>query len=153
MREIDGDLIALAETGHFDVIAHGCNCFCLMGAGIAAQIARRFPAAAAADRATADGDRGKLGTCSEARVVIGAHVLHVVNAYTQFHYAGPPPLVDYDAVRSCMRWLRVHHAGRRIGLPLIGAGLAGGDWATIEPILRQELAGEDLTVVRFAPRR
>ncbi len=33
--EIKGDLIELAKQGNFDVIAHGCNCFCTMGAGIA----------------------------------------------------------------------------------------------------------------------
>ena len=33
--EIKGDLIELAKQGKFDVIAHGCNCFCTMGAGIA----------------------------------------------------------------------------------------------------------------------
>jgi O-acetyl-ADP-ribose deacetylase (regulator of RNase III) len=34
-QEIKGDLIELAKQGNFDVIAHGCNCFCTMGAGIA----------------------------------------------------------------------------------------------------------------------
>ena len=27
-QEIEGDLIKLAQEGKFDVIAHGCNCFC-----------------------------------------------------------------------------------------------------------------------------
>jgi O-acetyl-ADP-ribose deacetylase (regulator of RNase III) len=153
MQTMDGDLIALAKSGRFDVIAHGCNCFCVMGAGIAAQIARHFPDAEAADLATTAGDRAKLGTCSQARVAVGAHVLHVVNAYTQHHYAGPPPLVDYEAVRGCMRWIRTRHAGRRIGLPMIGAGLAGGHWPTIAEVIDAELAGLDVTLVMYAPRR
>jgi O-acetyl-ADP-ribose deacetylase (regulator of RNase III) len=41
-REIPGNLITLALEGTFDVIAHGCNCFCTMGAGIAPQMARTF---------------------------------------------------------------------------------------------------------------
>lgn len=41
-KEIKGDLIAMALNGNFDVIAHGCNCFCTMGAGIAAQMAKTF---------------------------------------------------------------------------------------------------------------
>ena len=36
---VDGDLIKLAKQGRFDVIVHGCNCFCQMGAGIAPQMA------------------------------------------------------------------------------------------------------------------
>jgi O-acetyl-ADP-ribose deacetylase (regulator of RNase III) len=152
MRHIAGDLIALAKAGHFDVIAHGCNCFNVMGAGLAAQIARHFPEAAAADARTAPGDPAKLGTLSEALVVIGAHRLHVVNAYTQHHYAGDGVLVDYAAVASCMAHLKRRHAGRRIGLPQIGAGLAGGHWPTIEEIIRSALAGEDLTIVTFKPQ-
>ena len=42
MKYIDGDLIRLAKQGTFDVIAHGCNCFCTMGAGIAPQMAEAF---------------------------------------------------------------------------------------------------------------
>jgi len=30
MKEITGNLITLAKEGHFDMIVHGCNCFCTM---------------------------------------------------------------------------------------------------------------------------
>ena len=30
IRYIDGDLIKMAQNGDFDVIAQGCNCFCVM---------------------------------------------------------------------------------------------------------------------------
>lgn len=43
-QEIKGDLIKLALQGKFDVIAHGCNSFCSMGAGIAPQMAAAFGA-------------------------------------------------------------------------------------------------------------
>jgi len=36
MTTIPGDLIALAKAGEFEVIVHGCNCFCTIGAGIRA---------------------------------------------------------------------------------------------------------------------
>ena len=39
---VDGDLIKLAFKGEFDVIVHGCNCFCVQGAGIAWQMAKHF---------------------------------------------------------------------------------------------------------------
>ena len=41
MKIIKGDLIKLALQGEFDVIVHGCNCFCTMGAGIAKSIKPR----------------------------------------------------------------------------------------------------------------
>ena len=152
MRRIDGDLILLGKSGHFDVIAHGCNCMNTMGAGLAAAIRAHFPVAHAADHATIPGDRAKLGTCTAAAVTIGAHELHIVNAYTQFHHSGHGVLVDYAAVRTCMQWIRDRHAQRRIGLPLIGAGLAGGDWPTIEAIIADELGHADVTIVSLPAR-
>jgi O-acetyl-ADP-ribose deacetylase (regulator of RNase III) len=41
----------------------------------------------------------------------------------------------------------VAFAGKRIGYPKIGAGLAGGDWSIIEEIIDRELEGEDHTLV------
>jgi O-acetyl-ADP-ribose deacetylase (regulator of RNase III) len=152
MRIIEGDLIALAKDGQLDVIAHGCNCHHTMAAGLAAQIRRHFPDAYAADLATPFGDRAKLGTCSFAEVETEKGVLTVVNAYTQFRPstgAAGVVDVDYDAVRSCMAWLKSTCHGLRIGLPQIGAGLAGGDWTRISGIIAEELAGEDVTIVKF----
>ena len=33
MKTIQGNLIHSAQAGEFDLIVHGCNCFCTMGAG------------------------------------------------------------------------------------------------------------------------
>lgn len=41
-KTVDGDLINLALEGNFDVIVHGCNCFCTQGAGIAKGMAKTF---------------------------------------------------------------------------------------------------------------
>ena len=151
MKTVSGDLIHLAKNGEFDLIVHGCNCSCTMGAGIAKGIKAAFPAAFAADPATARGDRAKLGSCTFAKIDRNGSPLIVVNACTQFDYRGSGPKVDYDAVRSCFRWIRRQHSGKRIGLPKIGAGLAGGDWKRIAAIIEEELAGEDVTLVEFAP--
>jgi O-acetyl-ADP-ribose deacetylase (regulator of RNase III) len=151
MKTIPGDLFHLAKNGEFDLIVHGCNSFCTMGAGIAKGIKAAFPAAFEADLATAKGDRAKLGTCTFAEIDRNGTPLAVVNAYTQFDYQGSGPKVDYDAVRSCFRWIKQQHSGKRIGLPKIGAGLAGGDWARIAAIIEEELAGEDVTLVEFKP--
>jgi O-acetyl-ADP-ribose deacetylase (regulator of RNase III) len=151
MKVVSGDLIQLAKDGEFDLIVHGCNCFCTMGAGIAKGIKAAFPAAFEADAASARGDRAKLGTCTSAVIDMHGTPLVVVNAYTQFDYRGSGPKVDYDALRSCFRWIREQHSGKRIGLPKIGAGLAGGDWERIAGIIAEELAGDDVTVVEYQP--
>ena len=41
-QEVKGDLIEMALAGDFDVIAHGCNCFCKQRSGIAKQMVENF---------------------------------------------------------------------------------------------------------------
>lgn len=151
MKQINGNLITLAQEGHFDVIVHGCNCFCLMGRGIAFSIRQAWPQAYEADRRTTPGARSKLGTFSCADVTSQGRTFTVVNAYTQYDYRGPGVKADYEAIRRVFQAIRTQFSGRRIGYPLIGAGLARGDWTTIAAILDEELAGEDHTLVHFKP--
>lgn len=149
MNVVQGDLIQLGCDGVFDVIVHGCNCQCTMGAGIAKAIRATFPSAYEADLGTTKGDRSKLGTLSVARVDVQGHRLTVVNAYTQFHWRGRKPLADYAAIRRAFREIKRRFGDERIGYPLIGAGLAGGDWSVISAILDEELAGTQHTLVEF----
>lgn len=151
MKVTEGDLIKKAKEGEFDLIVHGCNCFCTMGAGIAKGIKSEFPEAFDADLSTPKGSKEKLGTCSFARIEREGINLIVVNGYTQFDYRGRGVKVDYDAVRSCMKWIKDNFEGKRIGLPKIGAGLAGGDWERISQIIDEELSGEDVTLVEYKP--
>ncbi|MEN8258621.1 MAG: hypothetical protein ABFS09_12235 [Thermodesulfobacteriota bacterium] len=68
MKTITGNLIELAQDNYVDVIIHGGNCFCTMGAGIAKAIKDVFPDACEADLAPQEGDRNKLGTLSGAQI-------------------------------------------------------------------------------------
>jgi O-acetyl-ADP-ribose deacetylase (regulator of RNase III) len=117
MKTVRGDLLKLTLEGRFDVIVHGCNCQCAMGAGIARAIKDTFPEAYAADRSTAKGDRAKLGTISHATVERNGHTITIVNGYTQFHWRGSDVLADYDAIRSVMNRVKSEFSGKRIGYP------------------------------------
>jgi O-acetyl-ADP-ribose deacetylase (regulator of RNase III) len=149
MKRIKGNLIHLAQEGQFDLIIHGCNCFCTMGAGIAKQIRSQFPQAWEADLATQSGDRSKLGSYSKACINTPSGRLHVINAYTQYHYSGDGVLVDYDAVTKVFTALKNQFHGQRMGYPKIGAGLAGGDWKIISEIIDSALDGETHTLVEL----
>jgi O-acetyl-ADP-ribose deacetylase (regulator of RNase III) len=149
MRTERGDIVQKAKAGEFDVMVHGCNCFCTMGAGIAKTIKQVFPAAYEADLATPVGDAAKLGTYSQALVEVHGKPLRIINAYTQYKWRGPGRLVDYEAVRQVFRRLKQEYQGKRLGYPAIGAGLAKGDWAIIAAIIEEELAGEDHVFVEW----
>jgi O-acetyl-ADP-ribose deacetylase (regulator of RNase III) len=152
MTIIDGDLLEYAKINQFDVIVHGANCFCTMGAGIAKQIKEQFPEAYDADCRTTKGDILKLGsyTYRKAR----NYDFIIINGYTQFHYGknhidGVENPVDYEAITLVMRKINYNFKGRRIGMPKIGAGLAGGDWNIISKIIERELKDCKVVVVNY----
>jgi len=149
MKIIEGNLIELAKQGYFDTIVHGCNCFNTMGSGIAKTIKEQFPEAYAADCATTKGNEAKLGCFTKAYVKRVDHGFTVVNGYTQYAYGGNVVNVNYDAIRKVFKSMKKYYSGKRIGYPLIGAGLAKGDWSLISRIIDEELDGEDHTLVIF----
>ena len=150
---IKGNIISLAESGLFDVIIHGCNCFHTMGAGIAKEIATKYPEAYSVDKQyTTKGDKTKLGGYTHVQVTsANGHKFTIINAYTQYYYGRPKknsePLVDYTAVGSVFSLIRCNFGHLRLGYPKIGAGLAGGDWNTIKNIIDTILHGTDHKLV------
>jgi O-acetyl-ADP-ribose deacetylase (regulator of RNase III) len=168
IKEIDGDLITLAKEGKFDVIAHGCNCHSTMGAGLAPQMAKTF----GCDRFEMEligTDVNKLGNIDYQTFVLGENAiwsledaknnrnepeLTVVNAYTQYYYGrnhadGILRPLDYEALTLCLRKMNMVFQGKKIGLPMIGAGLAGGDWDQIKYLIQEELRDFQVTVVIY----
>jgi len=148
--ERKGNLITLAQAGEFDVIVQGSNCFNTMGKGLALEMKKAFPECYEADCNTIKGDKSKLGGVSIAE----SGDLIIVNAYTQYYYGNKPghkAPVDYEAVRQCLRLVKANYGHKRIGLPRIGAGLAGGEWkvihAIIEGIFGHECGEGTVTVV------
>lgn len=150
---VEGDLL----SSDCNVIAHGCNCFCTMGAGIAKSIASRFPQALEVDRQTVKGDIAKLGTFSIAHVFTeDRNYKRVYNLYTQFSYGRNKCHLDYDALAKslvAMRHdvadvLRMDPPGDefKIGIPMIGCGLAGGDWTIVENIINEVFYDVDIFV-------
>lgn len=188
---VKGDLIKLALKGEFDVITHGCNCFCTMGAGIAVPMAKEFGCNwFPLERRTIialypDGnddyedyeeDTGnfgninKLGQIDYEEIPINQRLGHkiagytlpksddiilvtVVNSYTQYSPGSSLPgetiPLDYGALRLCMKKINYTFKGKHIGLPKIGAGLAGGDWNRVESIIKEELRDCDVTIVEY----
>lgn len=162
---IDGNLITMADNGDFDIICHGANCFHKMASGIAGQIVKKWPEVAAADRQTEYGSRNKLGSFSEVDVVgSNGHSFKILNAYTQFTYGRGKDIFEYGAFetflnRLCAKVYGLHSqtgAPVKIGFPMIGCGLAGGDPDKVLAILNKfaEDLGDmgDVTVVKFLSR-
>lgn len=169
-NEVDGDLIQLAKERKFDVIVHGCNCLSNMGAGIAPQMAKAF-GCNTFEMELWGPTIEKLGNIDYETVVLGENAiwrlndyknnrnepeLIVVNAYTQYRYGknhadGSSKPLDYEALTLCMRKINETFKGKHIGLPKIGAGLAGGNWNKIQQIIKYTLRDCKVTVVNYKP--
>lgn len=167
--EIEGNLISLAKDSKFDVITHGCNCFCTMGAGIAVEMKKHFdcnnPEVYKLEHKKHIGNVNKLG-CIEDHLsntvvwhkehLLAHSMLVVINSYTQYYYGsrgyqhgryGIP--LDYDALTLCMRKINAKYPNLRIGLPPIGATHGGGDWNKIKGIIETELKDMHVTIVKL----
>lgn len=153
MKQVKGDLLALGKANEFDIIVQGCNCWNVMGSGIAKSIREQFPDAWLADQETLAGDRNKLGCYT-----IGmAGRLVIINAYTQYNTAKYPgqDVFEYKSFELILDKLAKRFGKYRIGLPMIGMGLAGGDPAQIIPMIEEfavkmNSQGGSVTLVEFA---
>lgn len=170
-KEIQGNLITLAKEGKFDVIAHGCNCFCRMKRGIAPQMAEAFGCDSfPLESKKFEGDINKLGQID--CLLIYDKTLDkqytVINAYTQYQWGTQLKPFDYEAFTLCMRKINNIFKGKNIGLPQIGSHLAGGIWSEedlsheerenllinfkdIKTIIKDELKDCKITIVIFKP--
>lgn len=142
-KEVYGDLIELAKKGDFDAIAHGCNCQKTMGAGIAKTIKENFRQAWFVDQKDYRFPLSRLGDYS---VSFEENNMSVFNLYTQFN---PGADLDYNALCLCFKKLNIILDGQKLGLPLIGCGIAGGDWKKVKALIKRYLKNVDVTVVIF----
>jgi O-acetyl-ADP-ribose deacetylase (regulator of RNase III) len=131
LKHKKGNLLDLAEAGLFDVVVQGCNCFNTMGGGIAREIRERYPMAALVDNETVKGDHNKLGNFTTA--FTGKFL--IVNAYTQYNMSQGTDVFEYTAFQLILEKIAFTYPGKRIGLPYIGMGLAGGDPSWIMPMI------------------
>lgn len=158
MKYIKGDLIKAALRCEYDVIAQGCNCMNTMGKGLALQMKTVFPEAYHVDKLTDKADINKLGRISSVRITLHNHQgrmhrLTIVNCYIQLRYSNFEEVVNYDAIESCFNIMKHEFSGKRIAIPKIGAGLAGGDWDRIETIINNIMVDEDITVIEYENKR
>lgn len=146
---IHGDLLKIVDEYVRDMdtpvlVIHCCNCFHTMGAGIAKQLAKKWPKVLVADKEfSPKGDITKLGKVSYAEI---HPKLVVANAYGQYRYGrkkgsgargAHAPNVDYKALEMCLQDIaKKYGSTHTIIYPQIGAGLAGGDWSIIQPMIQ-----------------
>ena len=143
ITRMNGNLLDVTH-GH---IVHGCNAQGVMGSGVALSVKKKWPEAFYTYKTDLDHDkeanRPSLGRVFPYKV---NDDLIVWNAITQENFGSKSRNVSYDAIETCFRIIdfRINndHPGtegvkKEIHIPLIGAGLGGGNWEIIREIIEQ----------------
>lgn len=140
IRYIKGDLLEAPEQ----IIIHGCNSLGIMGAGVAKLIRDRWPKAYEDYRDVYNSNGLILGTLVPSRQSDGKLIL---NAITQDTIGPSGVHVSYWAIANILYKIdqrAIDQKIEEIAMPMIGAGLAGGNWSVIEAIIEN-------TVTNFQP--
>lgn len=140
-RYIVGDLL----DSDCHVIAHQANCFSIMGAGIAKQIANQLPGAAYRDSTDARPPRMRLGNFTRTLATKPA----VYNLYGQLKPGANTNYLALEAALLMMMqdldYLTLHQV--KIGVPYkMGCGIGGGDWDKVLAILERVSTASSRTI-------
>lgn len=162
MKIFRGNLLTVTRG----ILVHGCNCQGVMGGGVALAVRETYPEAFERYRQHQTHVGLTLGDVVFAWNLKGTSYLGaakqvlpsnsyssgmpqeviVANALTQFNYGRDPQVryVDYDAVAAAFSRVKLvaQVTGLPVCFPMLGAGLANGDWRVIEGVIEKALGPE-----------
>ena len=133
-------------------IVHICNDIGAWGAGFVVAVSKRWKDPERLYRQWARRERLKLGEIQPILVAIDITVINMVGQKDIHPKNGIPP-IRYSAVRKCLskvaEYQQENGSLATIHMPRIGAGLAGGNWQTIEDIIKDELVNKGIGVTVY----
>ena len=158
VKIVYGDMVESYKNSELDAYAHQTNCFCRMGRGIAPLLAAANQEVRNVDNSTEEGSKGKMGWFSRTN-----STPFVYNVYGQYHWRKYQVVkgrnTDYQALGDGLfkvmedlhkyQWENDIKRQITLGIPLIGCGLAGGDWGGVVLPMIEDIfsnCGVDVTV-------
>lgn len=116
-------------------IMHGCNNQGVMGSGVAAIVRRDYTEAYLKYKEWHQQGTMELGKIQ----LVESNGKVIINAITQdFYGKSGERFASYDAIDSCMKLtnsVAFRLGWNKVAMPMIGAGLGGGEWSIIERII------------------
>lgn len=152
LRILKGDATSPQAAGP-KIIAHICNDLGGWGKGFVLAISKRWPEPERAyrewHRDRAHNDFG-LGATQLVQVSADTWVANMVGQHGMRAGSQGPP-IRYDAVEKCLTAVAdsAIELGASVHMPRIGAGLAGGNWELIEPIVVRTLCARDIPMTVY----
>ncbi len=148
---------ATRPSGHGQrIIAHVCNDIGGWGRGFVVALSARWPAPEVEYRRWYQGERAgppfALGQVQFVEVEEGLWVANMIGQHGVKARGGGTP-VRYKAIETALATIAVfaHQHGASVHMPRIGAGLAGGSWNAIAPIVERTLCSAEVPVTVYDP--
>lgn len=150
LQYVSGDATAPQRPAPW-MIAHVCNDLGRWGKGFVKPLARRWPAAKREYLARARATGVALGEVQFVALGEGRWVANMIGQRGVYRAGRKDAPIRYEALARCLARTsaRALELGASLHMPRIGAGLAGGDWAEIEALLRGQLALARLEVLVY----
>ena len=138
IKYLKGDATRPIGDGN-KIIPHICNNIGAWGAGFVLALSKRWKEPREAYR---NEKKYVLGSTTIVPVEHNISVANMIAQHDVINYLGKTkdglPPIRYDALRECL--IAVNHVAVKsnatLHCPRFGAGLAGGDWKTIEQIIK-----------------
>lgn len=127
------------------IICHVCNDIGAWGAGFVLAISKRWKKPELYYRQWSKEKGLKLGQVQIVPVGNGIIVANMIAQHGIYKSNGNIPL-RYSSLRKCLASLQQVSSNSTIHMPRIGCGLAGGDWNTVEKIIKEELPDHEIYV-------
>jgi len=151
IRYLQGDATEPRGTG-LRIVAHIVNDRTwIWGAGFGKAVRNKWPAVQEDFRKWAMSSSGnlKLGNVHFTKIRDGLIVFQMA---AQHGYGGSKsPRIRYSALNSCLKQLAEFASDRKasVHMPFIGIGEAGGEWAIIEELIRENLIDHNIDVAVY----
>lgn len=140
IKEVQGDI----TLTNCQVIAHCCNCYKVMGAGVAKALSTRWPGIAQVDKLDKRSPGERFGSFTNYVTPEGKIIF---NLYGQLDYGTDQRQVNYERLYKALELMgSVLPPGTTIALPRLGCGLAGGNWTIVKSMIQFTLSHLDVTI-------
>ncbi len=148
---LQGDATQPVGEGN-KIIVHVCNDIGGWGRGFVLALSKRWKSPEKAYRDWYKSGEGfELGATQLVKVEDDLWVGNMIGQHKIKKAQDGTPPIRYEAVRTALGKIAgdATRLNASVHMPKIGAGLAGGDWQTIEGIIQEELANQGISVVVY----
>ena len=134
-------------------ICQQVNCQGAMGAGLAKQIAEKWPNVKKEYVKFCDSKKQKQDLLGDIQLVTANGGFQkkddplILNIFGQFYYGHEGVYTDYSALIKAFRKINQIYKGESLAFPYgFGCGLAGGEWQDVEELIVKYLPDCDVTI-------